>query len=476
MKTGILAFLALLCGQFTLATAHADTASVIATAKPAVVFIRHRNADGVQSTGSGFIISPAGYLVTCAHVIEEVPKHKHGLKTAISDKVWVRLSDDSTCEATRCYVDASNDIAILRIPGSKYRYLKLETSSIAQGAEVLVLGYPLGQALGREMVVTRGIVSAIRAGGSVLQIDAAMNPGNSGGPIVNERGRVVGVSFAKLAAFEGTNFAVSASLISLTKAATPTPGNIRELVPSLYISEESKNLLQQAKNDSKPGRPDAINCYKQIVADPTIGSTYLTQCYREMADIYAGAAIYADFKAVADSEHTEVGKTRIAERDANIRLAVDCYKQALREDDHPDTAVTTYRGLASIYNTAKQWNNSLDASKQALAAIQVSSEGETEDLAKQLANACRYEVYCTMAGSYIGQCQYAEAEDILKKAIAQYPDGNESKVWAARAALADVYVKIGDKTRALQQYQLINSVDNASARLSAQWLYYRINN
>ncbi|MDO8683286.1 MAG: ankyrin repeat domain-containing protein [Armatimonadota bacterium] len=234
MKSRIFVILALALAHLSPTPIYADTASVIAKAKSAVVFIRHRSADGNQCTGSGFIISPAGYLVTCAHVVEPSSTSKKG----ISDKVWVRLSDDTTHEAKTYSLDDENDIAILRLPGRDYNYLMLEQTSVAQGQDVFVLGYPLGQALGKEMVVTRGIISAIRAGGSVLQMDAAMNPGNSGGPILNDQGCVIGIAFARIADFQGTNFAVSASLISLPKDAQLSKESLNDLSPDDYLPEK----------------------------------------------------------------------------------------------------------------------------------------------------------------------------------------------------------------------------------------------
>ena len=198
----------------------ADWAAVTAAAKPAVVFIKHRDANNRQSTGTGFFISPNGYILTCAHVVSpgivKLSRKPVAASRKVADKIWTRTSEGVTREAQRVYCDGTSDIALLATGGSGFPWLGMSRSLPTQGEEVVLLGYPLGQALGKELVATRGIVSALRLDGEVFQLDAAANPGNSGGPVVNSYGQVVGVAFAKLEGLEGMNFAVSAAAIPST--------------------------------------------------------------------------------------------------------------------------------------------------------------------------------------------------------------------------------------------------------------------
>lgn len=178
---------------------NADSVMITATAKPAVVFIRHRNMLSQMCTGTGFLISPNGYILTCAHVLPETSAREDLLalrskRPLVTPKTWVRLSDGRTYEASVANRDNSLDLAVLSIPETGLPSLSLDRTEPVQGAEVLLLGYPLGQTLGKEMVVTRGIVSALRANGSAFQLDAATNPGNSGGPVLNASGNVIGVA------------------------------------------------------------------------------------------------------------------------------------------------------------------------------------------------------------------------------------------------------------------------------------------
>jgi ankyrin repeat protein len=200
------------------ALADLDVYGQALVAKPAVVFIRHRDALNRGTTGTGFFVSPNGHILTCAHVVAPTVRKRSGKKPEVSDKIWVRVPDGSTQEATRLYCDTASDVAVVRIDGARFRYLSLSQFPPVQGQDVILLGYPLGQALGKEVTVTRGIVSALRLNSRVFQLDAAASPGNSGGPVLDESSKVIGIAFAKVRGQEGMNFAVSSAYLpDLTK-------------------------------------------------------------------------------------------------------------------------------------------------------------------------------------------------------------------------------------------------------------------
>jgi serine protease Do len=141
-----------------------------------------------MATGSGFIISADGYVVTNHHVVED------------ADTVTVRLSDRSEFEAEIVGLDPRSDLALLRIDAEKLPFLKLgQDDALKVGEWVLAIGSPFGL----DYSVTAGIVSA--KGRSLptrsrenyvpfIQTDVAINPGNSGGPLFNLKGEVVGVN------------------------------------------------------------------------------------------------------------------------------------------------------------------------------------------------------------------------------------------------------------------------------------------
>lgn len=162
-------------------------------------------------TGSGFVISSDGHLVTCAHVIQG------------ADKVDVQIGGKSY-SATVVSVEADDDLAILKIDASGLTPLVLaDSSKVRLGEEVRAIGFPLSTVLGDGIKVTRGVVAGIidRDEGKRFQIDAAVNPGNSGGPVVDNRGQVLGVASSKLIGIELTRvgFCVPAQrVLSLLKA------------------------------------------------------------------------------------------------------------------------------------------------------------------------------------------------------------------------------------------------------------------
>ncbi len=160
-------------------------------------------------SGSGFVVTADGYIVTNYHVIEYAYKYNY--------KVSVMFYDGTTYEATIVGVDESNDIAVLKIDATGLSPIDVgDSESIQVGEEVYAIGNPLGElaftmttghvsALGRS-IVTSEKSSAI----SMFQFDAAVNSGNSGGPLYNSNGEVIGVVTAKYSSsgVEGLGFAI----------------------------------------------------------------------------------------------------------------------------------------------------------------------------------------------------------------------------------------------------------------------------
>lgn len=163
------------------------------------------------SSGSGVIVSSDGYIVTNNHVIED------------GNKIGVTLNDKREFEATLIGTDPSTDLAVLKINGERLPYLRFGNSdSLHVGEWVLAVGNPFNL----ESTVTAGIVSAkgrsidILEGQdrieSFIQTDAAVNPGNSGGALVNTNGELVGINTAiitRSGRYEGYSFAVPSNLV-----------------------------------------------------------------------------------------------------------------------------------------------------------------------------------------------------------------------------------------------------------------------
>ena len=149
-------------------------------------------------SGSAVVVSPDGFALTAAHVIGS------------AEQVEVVLFDERRVTATVVRVDERQDVAVLKLDGNTYACARPWVDRRPIGSDVFVLGSPAGEVL--SFSVSKGIVSGYREfeGERYLQIDASVNPGNSGGPVVDDQGRVVGIASWKVAGhgLEGLSFAV----------------------------------------------------------------------------------------------------------------------------------------------------------------------------------------------------------------------------------------------------------------------------
>jgi hypothetical protein len=160
------------------------------------VTIEARMKGGLSKSGTGFIVESSGTIVTSLHVVDGATYVEVKLAT---DEVYPVIGVKAT--------DQRRDLAILQIGGFKLPVVQMgDSTSVRPGEKLIVIGNPLGF----DHTVTAGIVSGIRDAGGfrVIQMDAAISPGNSGGPVVNERGEVIGVAKSKKPGGENINFAV----------------------------------------------------------------------------------------------------------------------------------------------------------------------------------------------------------------------------------------------------------------------------
>jgi S1-C subfamily serine protease len=198
------------------------------------VSIRAETASGGLSAGSGFIVDPTGVVVTNLHVVERATRIE--VRTAAGDifeVVGVRAAD------------RRRDLAILQIPGFNLPALRVgDSDRVAPGDSLVVVGNALGVL---ENSVTTGVVSGVREidGSRLIQMDAAISPGNSGGPVASSTGEVIGVTVAKARAGESINFAVPVNYARAYFAMPIQPGLASlssESAPSLFAASAERKF------------------------------------------------------------------------------------------------------------------------------------------------------------------------------------------------------------------------------------------
>ncbi len=156
-------------------------------------------ADGSQAIGSSFFVAP-GVLATARHQVEG------------ARRIFVHMPEGGQAQAQMIAVDKSRDAALIRIAAAGPSPLAMNDRPLALGEEVFTVGCPLGLS----HTLTRGVVShpdRVIRGQHLIQTDLAINQGNSGGPLVNGRGEVIGVMHGRLTESNGINFAVPAEAI-----------------------------------------------------------------------------------------------------------------------------------------------------------------------------------------------------------------------------------------------------------------------
>src|SRR5216110_2410011 len=272
--------------------------------KPSVVFIRSQHVERAddnqrlppgfqdffpnlrrrpqveQGSGSGFIVSADGYILTNNHVV------------AGADKVTVRLYDKREFTAKVVGTDPNTDVAVIKIDARGLPGVAFGNSDSARVGEwVLAIGNPLGEAFA--YTVTAGIVSAkgrLLAGlaqtryaiQDFIQTDAAINPGNSGGPLVNIRGQVIGINSAiasETGFYAGYGFAIPINLARIVMDQLVKTGHVERAVMGIAIRDARQEdadavglrqiagvVVNSYTNDDSPAKAAGIQPGDVIVA------------------------------------------------------------------------------------------------------------------------------------------------------------------------------------------------------------------
>ncbi len=216
---------------------------------------QQRGDEVIVHAGTGFILNSNGYLLTNYHVVK-------GAKN-----IKVKTTNGEEINAVLIMKDASNDIAVLKIKGKLLNPISNmifgDSSKMKEGDKVFTIGYPLSNILGQQPRYTEGVINSlygIQDDPRLFQISVPIQPGNSGGPLFNEQGEIIGIAVASLDAKnvleitgalpQNINFAIKSAYIKNLLSMMPDLGSALVMPTDLsLVKGESKSFIEKTKNN-----------------------------------------------------------------------------------------------------------------------------------------------------------------------------------------------------------------------------------
>eukprot|EP00743_Colponemidia_sp_Colp-15_P005842 GILK01006277.1.p1 GENE.GILK01006277.1~~GILK01006277.1.p1 ORF type:complete len:400 (-),score=43.07 GILK01006277.1:269-1468(-) len=201
----------------------------------------------LRGLGTGFIIDDAGIILTNHHVVN----HIHG-------RIFVKLSDGTTMQGTLVGADPGSDLAVIRVqPKSKLTALPLGSGKVRVGEWVISIGHPFTLTNSVSVGIIGGVSRRLtentpfHPSTDFLQTDAAMNPGVSGGPLINTNGEVVGVCFGKALLADGVGFAVSVHTVKQVVPQLLQHGRVLRPYVGMSIIDITPQIAAEEKRVNK---------------------------------------------------------------------------------------------------------------------------------------------------------------------------------------------------------------------------------
>ena len=322
-----------------------------------VVVSAYDNLGAMMSQGSGFLIKPSGTAVTCLHVIAGAFDAKVKVGTKLLDTEGV------------LYIDQENDVAVLKVKGG--RDLPVLRTADASQKDVGKTVYVISNPLGFEKSFTEGVLSAIPLMGKkkALAITAPISPGSSGGPVFNEKGRVIGMVQASARQGQNLNFALPARVIE------EELGRAKKVIPLresgvASITRTAGYWMNIGFDDLDAGwLPQAADAFSNAIrfkpdledAFFQLGYTYAMMNRPKDAIVALNEAV--KLKSDDKDAYYQMGMSYLALRD--FRSAVKAFQNAL--GDKPDGSDAQFE-LALAHAQACQYREAIEVFKQVVAA------------------------------------------------------------------------------------------------------------
>jgi serine protease Do len=296
----------------------------------------------LQSLGSGFIIDPAGHIVTNQHVVER----------AADLKIHVTTNDGKTYSAHYIAGDDKNDLAFIKIDAqTDFPFINLDNISPNLLGETVIV---VGNAVGYGSSISRGVLSAVKRNITVdetdykdlVQTDAAINPGNSGGPVIDLSGRLVGIASAKMAftpqgvPTQGLGFAIPADVVrdcvTRFKQVAMKQGNPKGLAESPESSQSRiEKLFGIQLQDLTQRLSDALGYLR---GRGVLITAVEPASPADDAGVTRGMVIYRVNKSAVSSMKQVDDALRAAESGANVEFTVGIIRA--RGENHELATVT----------------------------------------------------------------------------------------------------------------------------------------
>ena len=459
-------------------TAATKLTKLVNDIRPAVVTVVVYDINQkVTNIGTGFFIDKYGHLITNYHVLDG--RYKAEVRTADGDTYPIKLvvADDKATDLVKVLVD---------IPRKKIRWIKTANGLPSIAEQIMVVGSPMGL----EQTVSEGIVSSIRqipSVGDFFQMSAPISPGSSGSPVINLKGKVVGVATFQMIRGQNLNFAVS---IKSVKKLKPVKAGMSMSLwtfnNSLHQPGLAEKLCRQGYNFSINGEDQkALEFFQEAIAkDPKNTMAWNGLGYCQVGLNNSEAAIKAYQQAIKTNPDDETLYFILGNYYVKLKQhqeAIDAYLQVIHLK--PDFEEAHFK-LGVVYARIGRLDEGKDAFETVIrlnpdavpalfnVGIAYTLMGRYQDAVKANLEALRVDPEFAPAHNSIGLVQKelgnADLEiDAYKRAIRINPD-----FASAHYNLGVALLQTGDKAAALDQYRILKELDKQSSYQLFNQIYY----